>query len=80
MINIINGDVFLTVEPNGKAYITTGVGTNNIHGLQIEDLHDGKYEIPYFAYKKIHKYADKNLALTAYNEWRKRFFSNSCKN
>lgn len=64
--------IFLTVNIDGTAYITAGHGTNNVHGLQVEDLHKGAYITPYFAYKNITLYPNVDAALNAYNEWKTR--------
>ncbi len=64
--------IFLTVKPNGNAYITAGMGTNNVHGLQEKDLHKGKYTPPYFAYKCIHLYESVDVVLARYNAWKER--------
>lgn len=67
-----NARIFLTVKPSGDAYISAGKGSGNEHGLQVEDLHRGKYKTPYFAYKNFTLYPNANSALRAYNEWKKR--------
>ncbi len=67
-----NARIFLTVQVSGKAYITAGKGSNNEHGLQVNDLHKGKYTTPYFSYKNISLYPSVDAALEAYNEWKTR--------
>ena len=62
-------DIILTVYSNGSCDITAGLGSNNLHGLQNEDLHKGKYKTPYFAYKCIPRFKTVKDAEWYFNKW-----------
>ena len=64
--------VRLIVQPDGKAYIQAGRGSNNVHGLQGRDLHKGAYPTPYFAYKNTTLWNSVEDAMAQYNKWRGR--------
>jgi hypothetical protein len=65
-----NADIFLTVRTSGKAHISAGINSNNPHFLQNNDLHNGEFKTPYFAYKSILVYPNVDTALAAYNQWK----------